>query len=198
MLGVAITAALPTLEPMVEFELRTVADTAVPDHLVASLTSLLTRLVGQGAALGWTEPPSEADVTDLLAALTTAPEGDACLVIALDGDDLAGFGYWRRYQLPTNRPHADIEKLAVDPACAASGLGRNLLRRLIDEARTSRVEQLTLEFRGDNHVAERLYLSEGFREYGRLADFVAPGDGRRFDKVFHVLDLRDEAATRRA
>ena len=28
--------------------------------------------------------------------------------------------------------------------------------------------------------------SEGFREYGRLADFVAPGDGTRCAKIFLV------------
>jgi hypothetical protein len=30
----------------------------------------------------------------------------------------------------------------------------------------------------------------GFREYGRLPDFVAVG-ARRYDKVFCVLDLRE-------
>ncbi|RNI20276.1 hypothetical protein EFY87_15085 [Flexivirga caeni] len=49
---------------------------------------------------------------------------------------------------------------------------------------------MTLDFRGDNERAERLYLSEGFREYGLLRGFVAPDAGRRLDMVLHVQDLR--------
>jgi ribosomal protein S18 acetylase RimI-like enzyme len=61
--------------------------------------------------------------------------------------------------------------------------------RLIANARTVGVEQLTLDVRADNLDAQSLYSSLGFVEYGRLAEFVAVGD-RRLDKVFMVLDLR--------
>lgn len=40
--------------------------------------------------------------------------------------------------------------------------------------------------REGNERAQHLYASEGFREYGRLADFVAPGDGTRCAKIFMV------------
>lgn len=157
---------------------------------VAAITVLLDPLVRGDAALGWTDPPDEAEVGQLLDTLLAAGPIDACVVLARVSETIAGFGYWRRYARPTHRPHADLEKLAVSTGFAGQGIGRALLRTLVGAARDVGVEQLTLDFRGDNHRAERLYLSEGFREYGRLPGFVAPDADRRFDKVFHVLDLR--------
>lgn len=172
-------------------ELRVVGESSLPDPLIVSLTDMLGDLVCKGAALGWTKPPTLPEVTELVGALATDPESESCVVVAETENQVAAFGYWRRYQRPTYRPHADLEKLAVAPSFAGEGLGRHLLRQLVEQAQVAGIEQLTLDFRGDNQAAEHLYLSEGFKEYGRLSDFVAPGDGRRLDIVLHVLDLRD-------
>jgi ribosomal protein S18 acetylase RimI-like enzyme len=162
----------------------------VRPELVTPLTAMLGELVRADAALGWTDPPSADEVASLLHELAADSPHDAYAVIARADDDVAGFGYWKRYSRPTHRPHADLVKLAVSPAHPRQGIGRTLLRGLIDAARTAGIEQLTLDFRGDNARAESLYLSAGFREYGRLPDFVAPSPDRRFDMVLHVLDLR--------
>ena len=171
---------------MVDLAVLTAA--LVDNHLVTEATDLLGRLVA--AALGWTEPPTTAEIRELLTELTQLEPQNAHCVMARSDAVLAGMGYWRRYPRPTHHPHADLEKLAVAPEFAGKGIGRSLLRELIGGARSAGIEQLTLDFRGDNHTAERLYRSEGFREYGRLSDFVAPGDGCRLDKVMHVIDLR--------
>ncbi|NEA43009.1 GNAT family N-acetyltransferase [Streptomyces sp. SID11385] len=118
-----------------------------------------------------------------------AAQGDAALWAAYDGPRLLGLGWWRRYSRPTHRPHADLEKLAVDPAAAGRGLGRALTEALVSEARAAGIEVLTLDARGDNTRALSLYRSLGFTEYGRLPAFVAVG-ARRYDKVFCSYDLR--------
>lgn len=79
--------------------------------------------------------------------------------------------------------------MAVVEQFAGRGIGRALLRELIHRARAAGADQLTLDFRGDNVVAETLYRSAGFQEYGRLNDFVSPGDGTLHDKVMFVLRL---------
>ena len=154
---------------------------------VAGAAALLRRLVAGGAALGWVDPPAAAEVAELLADVAADPE--ATLVTAAEDGRLRGLGYWRRYQRPTHRPHADIEKVAVDPGFQGRGLGRRIMTELIAAARDARVEVLTLDLRGDNERAARLYESLGFRPYGRLERFVAVGD-RRWDKLFYALDLR--------
>jgi len=105
---------------------------------------------------------------------------------------LIGLGYWTRYERPTHRLHADLRRIAVARHAQGRGAGRALTSALIDAARAARIEVLTLDARGDNTGALRLYRSLGFTEYGRLRDFVAVGE-RRFDTVFCALDLRQRA-----
>jgi ribosomal protein S18 acetylase RimI-like enzyme len=151
---------------------------------------LLADLVSAGAALGWVDPPSTDEVRALLAGLAAeAEEEDAALVIARCGDATVGFGYWRRYQRPTHRPHADLERVAVRADHQRRGLGRAMTARLIRLAKDAEIEQLTLDLRADKTAALALYESLGFRVYGRLPDFVAVG-ALRYDKVCCVLDLR--------
>lgn len=152
--------------------------------------ALLAGLVRDGAALGWVEPPARSEVAELLGDVVSAAQaGDGALRAACLDGRLAGLGYWLRYRRPTHRPHADLEKLAVDPAAQGRGVGRALTAALVADARTSGVEVLTLDARGDNAGAHRLYRSLGFTEYGRLPGFVAIGE-LRYDKVFYMLDLR--------
>ncbi len=151
---------------------------------------ILADLVRAGASLGWVDPPSRAEVADLLGhALSAARTGDGALRAAYVDRRLVGLGYWLRHTRPTNRPHADLVKLAVSADAHGRGIGRMLATALVDDARRAGVEVLTLDSRGDNANALHLYRSLGFTEYGRLPDFVAVGE-RRYDKVFYMLDLR--------
>jgi len=159
-------------------------------EFTASATRLLGELVAGGAALGWLEPPAHSEVSDLLAHVAAAePTGDGALRAAFADGRLVGLGHWLRRTRPTHRPHADLEKLAVSRAAQGRGVGRALTDALIADARRARVEVLTLDARGDNADALRLYRAMGFVEYGRLPDFVAVGE-RRWDTVLCMLDLR--------
>jgi len=151
---------------------------------------LLADLVAAGAALGWVDPPGPDEVAELLdRVLAGARAGDGALRVAFLDGRLVGLGYWLRYARPTHRPHADLEKLAVDGAVHGRGVGRALTAALVEDARAAGVEVLTLDARGDNERALGLYRSLGFSEYGRLHDFVAVG-ARRYDKVLYALDFR--------
>jgi ribosomal protein S18 acetylase RimI-like enzyme len=61
--------------------------------------------------------------------------GDAALRAAYLDRRLVGLGYWLRYARPTHRPHADLEKIAVDAAAHGRGVGRALTAALIVDAR---------------------------------------------------------------
>ncbi|QWF83040.1 GNAT family N-acetyltransferase [Amycolatopsis sp. CA-230715] len=164
--------------------------TELDDALVAELHRILVDLVRDGAPLGWLEPPSFEEIAALLGdVVAAAGKGDAGLVVARADGELAGLGYWRRYTRPTNRPHADLERVAVAGNAQGKGVGRALTTALVADARAAGVEILTLDARGDNETALGLYRSIGFTEYGRLPDFVAVGT-RRYDKVFSMIDLR--------
>ncbi|MFB8029590.1 GNAT family N-acetyltransferase [Streptomyces sp. NPDC056465] len=167
--------------------------TSDPDleaRFAESAHRILADLVVGGAALGWVEPPSRDEVAELLGrVLSLAHVGDAALRAAYLDRRLVGFGYWLRYARPTHRPHADLEKIAVDAEVHGRGVGRALTTALIADARETGIEVLTLDARGDNTGALHLYRSLGFSEYGRLTDFVAVGE-HRFDKVLYMVDFR--------
>ncbi|MFJ6697999.1 GNAT family N-acetyltransferase [Streptomyces sp. NPDC091272] len=151
---------------------------------------ILSELVRGGAALGWVDPPAHDEVAELLRHVVSAVRaGDASLRVAYLDRRLVGLGYWLRHTRPTHRPHADLEKIAVAAAAHGRGVGRALTAALVDDARHAGIEVLTLDARGDNTRALRLYRSLGFTEYGRLPDYVAVGQ-QRYDKVFCMLDIR--------
>ncbi|NUR61995.1 MAG: GNAT family N-acetyltransferase [Catenulispora sp.] len=164
---------------------------AVDEDTIDAAHAILADLVAHGAALGWVQPPTRAEIAELLdQTCATARAGDGALFLAYIGQRLAGLGYWLRYVRPTHRPHADLEKVAVARDAQGTGVGRQLTAALVDSARAAGVEVLTLDARGDNDNALHLYRSLGFREYGRLPDFVAVGE-RRYDKVFYMVDFRE-------
>lgn len=157
------------------------------------LTSLLSRLVEAGSALGWVEAPTLEEITHLLARLAADVDaGEASAAIARDGEEIIGFAYWTRYARPTHRPHVDIEKVAVAPAAQGRGVGRRLMRGLIAAARQQHTEVITLDLRGDNTAAIGLYESLDFVRCGVLPGFVAVGD-KRYDTHIYTLDLRGAA-----
>lgn len=169
------------------------------DTQFRQLHDLVTTMVDQGAALGWVEPPSERDLREMVADLIQAGELDnACLVVAetlTSGTGKApvivGFAYWNRRDGETEEPHADIGRVGVSGDARGGGLGRRMVEELISYGRKVGIEILTLDVRGNNHAAMQLYESVGFREYGRIEDFVAV-DNERWDNVYFSLDLREE------
>ncbi len=181
-----------TTEPVILDAKQLTSDPELEARFAESAHQILADLVSRGAALGWIEPPSRDDVEELFGHVASAVQaGDAALRAAYLDRRLVGVGYWLRYARPTHRPHADLEKIAVDAAAHGRGVGRALTTALIADARETGIEVLTLDARGDNTKALHLYRSLGFTEYGRLADFVAVGE-HRYDKVFYMLDFRQQ------
>lgn len=167
----------------------------VTEREARQIVQLFADLVADGAALGWVDPPDDAEIGALLTELAAAVgSNDARAAIArMFTDDRAGrivgFTYWTRYTRATHRPHVDLEKLAVARGAQGCGIGTTLMNALIASAHDLNVEVITLDLRGDNTSAIRLYQKLGFERYGILPDFVAVGD-KRCDKHFYSLDLR--------
>lgn len=92
-----------------------------------------------------------------------------CLV-AQRGRDIMGFGV-----LTVAAGECHLLNLCVAPESQGQGLGRRLLRRLLDFARRREADTAYLEVRASNQLAIGLYESEGFSEVGlRKAYYPAP------------------------
>lgn len=60
-----------------------------------------------------------------------------------------------------------VTNIAVDPACRRQGVGRTLLKAVLDAARERGLRLVVLEVRPSNTEARTLYEAFGFRVIGR-------------------------------
>lgn len=81
-----------------------------------------------------------------------------------------------------------VLNLCVHPLWQGRGLGRQILRHLLDFARARRVESAFLEVRASNTPARALYASEGFCEIGVRPGYYPASAGRE-DAVVLARDL---------
>lgn len=74
-------------------------------------------------------------------------------------------GFWQVLE------EAHINILAIHPQYQGRGLGKFLLNKLLDEAKTLGLERATLEVRASNHIALTMYEKFGFQEAGRRPNY---------------------------
>ncbi len=108
--------------------------------------------------------------------------GHPCWVLCVD-EVIAGYGI-----LSMGAGEAHLLNICIDPAWRGQGLGRHLLRRLLDIARWNGAERLFLEVRPSNPLAKTLYESVGFAEIGRRPRYYPARTGRE-DAIVMALDM---------
>jgi ribosomal protein S18 acetylase RimI-like enzyme len=150
------------------------------------LYDVVAAVAATQGAVGWLEVPPRAEVDAWLDEVLPR----ARFLSSYDGDRLVGCGYWTRLTYPVLAGNAEIRKVMTHPGARGRGVAREVTTALVDDARAAGVEVLTIDCRGNNHRALRLYASLGFVVTGRRPDFIAVDD-ERFDQVLLHLDLRD-------
>jgi ribosomal-protein-alanine N-acetyltransferase len=108
--------------------------------------------------------------------------GHSCWVLCVD-TVVVGYGI-----LSMGAGEAHVLNLCMDPAHRGQGLGRHLLRRLLDVARWNGAGQVFLEVRPSNPLAKTLYESVGFKEIGRRPRYYPARDGRE-DAIVMALEI---------
>ena len=161
------------------------------DEAVAGLVRLVQAVAARGGAVGWLTVPEPEQVRDWLDGLLAS---GARVALAYGGapdspETVLACGAWCRYEPVVLGGMAEVKKVMTHPGARSQGAGRAVVQLLIDDAQTAGVELLTLECRGNNHGAQRLYAALGFSVTGRRPDAIRIGD-ERFDQVLMHRDLR--------
>ena len=99
------------------------------------------------------------------------------------GDEFLGYG-----MLSVAAGEAHVLNVVVDSTQRGLGLGKKLVKRLIDQARWHRVERVFLEVRESNTIARNLYAGLGFLEIG-LRKAYYPGRQERENAVVMSLQF---------
>ena len=107
-----------------------------------------------GGAVGWLSVPSPDEVRAWVDGLV-----DSRTVLAVDGDRVLGSGSWGSHTYAVTAQNAEVRKVMVHTDARGQGVGRAVTAALVDDAREAGVEVLTLDCRGNNQAALRLYAS---------------------------------------
>lgn len=108
-------------------------------------------------------------------------------LVAFDREDAGGaLSGYAGLMSPRGAADADIQTIAVAPSARRRGLGRLLMRRLIEEARARGARRVFLEVRADNPGAQELYEKLGFAPIGVRRGYYQPDD---VDAIVMRFDL---------
>lgn len=107
----------------------------------------------------------------------------------IDGGKTIGFALSR-----TVADESELLLIAVDPAHHRQGIGWQLLRNFLDQAREDGVARVHLEVREGNS-AIAMYRAAGFTTVGRRRAYYRGGDGERRDALTFARDLSGEETT---
>lgn len=103
--------------------------------------------------------------------------------VAESVDGLLGYGV-----VSIGADEAHLLNLCIDPSMQGRGLGRRLLRRMVDLARWHMADRVFLEVRPSNPSAIALYASEGFNEIGQRPGYYPARNGRE-DAIVMAMEL---------
>jgi ribosomal-protein-alanine N-acetyltransferase len=99
-------------------------------------------------------------------------QGHRSLVLEEDGE-VRGFAVW----MQVLEDEAELLNIVMRPHAQGRGLGRQLLRAVLETARTAGTQRLMLEVRESNASARRLYLRNGFIENGIRKNYYRTATG---------------------
>jgi len=155
-------------------------DLPVPEVLLRPMTEADLDLVAALERESYPFPWSEGIFRDCLRV------GYVCRVVELD---LALIGYG---VMSHGAGEAHILNLCVRESMRGRGIGRNLLRHLLQQAAGAGMDEAFLEVRPSNLAAIRLYQSMGFEPVGVRRGYYQAVGGRE-DATVLRLDLRAAA-----
>ena len=108
--------------------------------------------------------------------------GERTLIVAEDGDGIAGTVQLIT-DMPDNQPHrADVAKLLVKQRARGAGIGRRLMEAVEGAARAQGRTLLVLDTA--NATAERLYERLGWQHVGVVPEYAYLPDGELCDTTF--------------
>jgi GNAT superfamily N-acetyltransferase len=159
-------------------------DIAAAESAVGRLAALLVACVDDGGSVAFLKPLASSKARAFWQrAASDAGVGRSVLLGAWRSGVLSGVGLLSLAIPETQGHRARVRMLLVEPGARRMGLGRQLLRRLEEAARSGGRSLLTLETRAGG-ADEALCRHEGWREAGRIPGFIRDAEGRAHPMVF--------------
>lgn len=104
------------------------------------------------------------------------------LLVATQDDQILGYATYGEFGAKVGYATTKEHSIYLRPQSQGQGIGQELLRRLIGEARVNGVHTLIGLLSADNQASLRLHANLGFAEAGRL-----PQVGRKFGRWLDLV-----------
>lgn len=176
-----------TFQPEAPIQLMTPEDA---ETLVPQLGALLTACVEDGAGIGFVLPMSQEEAEAFWQSrLPSLEAGEAFLMIARDGKDIAGVVMLALAPQDNGRHRAEVAKLMVHPNHRRKGLARKLMAAIDGLALSLDRWLLVLDtVTGDR--AETLYPTCGYEKVGIIPNYAYGSHGTLDATTVFYKDLR--------
>ena len=117
--------------------------------------------------------------------------GTNLTVVALDGEEIAGYGSLNRQPTQWSRHLGEI-RVNVGPTYRSIGLGSLLAREILDAAKRTGLSKIIAQMPRDQQAAREVFRKMGFNLESMLADWVIDTAGQTHDLVVMAHDVADE------
>lgn len=161
----------------------------VSDTDFHALAQLLVDTVESGSSVSFLAPlPLERAEAWWRKTVSTSSAG-AIFLVARDAKGIIGTVQLHPSWAPNQPHHAEIAKLMVHRQSRRTGLGRQLMQTIEDEARRAGFHLLTLDTKRGS-AAEQLYRQLGWATVGIIPGYALDPDGKTFhDTVVFYKEL---------
>lgn len=137
---------------------------------------LLVDAVESGAAVSFLAPLTAESAERWWRHTIAAASPRSVVLVARDGDGIAGSVQLHPSWAPNQPDRADIVKLLVHRRARRTGVGARLMHAIETEARREGFRLLTLDTKGGD-AAERLYRRSGWIAVGTIPRYAYDPDG---------------------
>ncbi len=155
------------------------------EGLERELGGLLSRVVEDGASVGFLPPLAEAEAARYWRGV---PGEGVLLWVAWDNGRIAGSVQLHLALKPNGLHRAEIAKLMVHPERRRRGIARLLMEMAEAFASADGRTLLVLDTRAGD-PPNSLYQSLGYVEAGRIPDYARSADGELHETVFYYKQL---------
>lgn len=165
-------------------------------ELFSQLVELLQDAVASGASVGFLAPLPTAEARNYwMASLEEVARGDRVVLLAIEGNGLAGCVQLLLSTRANARHRAEVQKLIVHSQSQKRGLGRTLLQA-IERVAEQKGRTLLLADARQGTPGERLFNTAGYKPVGAIPRFQRGPKGQFDSTVIFYRDLDGKAAAR--